>query len=63
MIELLVILPSFISELQHAPLPPKWCGCFHSRLTFESIEELGCASKVVRCQGYLIYNQIWLNIP
>jgi hypothetical protein len=54
----LVILPSPIPKLQHAPLPPKCYEpgsmpqffafrCFHFRLSIESIKELGSASIMI----------------
>ncbi len=54
---LLVILPSLVPELQHAPLPPQSVASqgaypnslffcyFHFRFTSESIKELGSVSK------------------
>jgi hypothetical protein len=57
----LVILPSIISELQHAPPTPKMLRAreraitldssvvfFHLRFIFESIQELGSASFVTK---------------
>jgi hypothetical protein len=54
----LIILPSPIPELQQAPLPPPLIvtsqgschnsllfHCFHFKLTFESVKELGSASR------------------
>jgi hypothetical protein len=56
---MLVTLPNLILELQHAPLPlkvlrvrerasmPCFFRCFQFGLTFESVKELGSASKVI----------------
>jgi hypothetical protein len=63
--KLLIIIPNIFPELQHTLLPLKCCklgsvlnyllfGCFHFKLTFVSIKELGSAlvSYVKRlCRG------------
>jgi hypothetical protein len=69
---LLVILPSLISELLHAPLPPKCYEpgsvpnsllfrCFHLGLTFEFIKELGSTScSETHIKVHKTYFAMWI---
>jgi hypothetical protein len=51
--ELLVNLPSPISELQHTPTPPSVVFTF--RLVVESIKELGGVCQIVLHHQYVLY--------